>query len=128
MLADAGGEVGHFYLGGLHEVVDRIQPAAHVGKLLLDGLELLALISGHTVHLLVHDLHQGADVAVGEDIGANLGDDHLLEAPGCEPGSLAGFLALLHKRLADVVGELAALGILAGERPVAGLALDQPAE
>ena len=128
MLAYAGGEVGHFHLGGLHEVVDRIQPAAHVGKLLLDGLELLALVARHTVHLLVHDLHQGADVAVGEDIGSNLGDDHLLEAPGCEAGSLAGFLALLHKRLADVVGELAALGILACERPVAGLALDQPAE
>ena len=83
---------------------------------------------GHAVHLLVDYLHQGADVAIGEDVRANLAHDHLLEAAGVEPGSLAGILAALHDRLADVVGELPALGVLSAQRPVAGLALDESAE
>ena len=128
MVAYAWPEVVDFHISGLHEVVEPVEPAAHVGKLGLDGLQPLALLTRHTVHLLVHDLHQGADVGVGEDVGANLVDDHLLETPGGEPGGVAGFLAPLHKGLADVVWELAALGILAAERPLAGLALDQPAE
>ncbi len=86
------------------------------------------MLAGYAVDLLVHDLHQSADVALGEYVGTNPTYDHLLEAAGVEPGSLAGILSALHDRLADVVGELAALGVLAAERPVAGLALDQPAE
>ena len=43
-------------------------------------------------------------------------------------GVFAGILAALHDRLADVVGELPALGVLSAQRPVAGLALDQSAE
>ncbi len=128
VVAYAGPEVVDLHVGGLHEVVEPVEPAAHVGELRLDGLQPLAVLARHAVHLLVHDLDQGADVGVGEDVGANLADDQLLEAAGCEPGSLAGFLAPLHQGLADVVGELAALGILAAERPLAGLALDQSAE
>ena len=128
VVLDAGGDVGHVEVGGLHEVVEPVESEPHVVKLRVDGLKPLALLSGHAVHLLVHDLDQGADVALGEDIGANLADDHLLEAAGIEPGSLAGILAALHDRLADVVGELAALGVLSAERPVARLAPDQPAE
>ena len=52
-------------------------------------------------------------------------DDHLLEAAGVKPGSNAGVLAALHDRLADVVGKLSALSVLAAERPVARLALHQ---
>ena len=107
---------------------DAAELPLHVLKLILDGLQLLALLGGHAVHLLVHDLHEGADIGVGEDVGANLADDHLLEAAGVEPGSLAGVLAVLHDGLADVVGELAALGVLTAERSVARLALDQTAE
>ena len=83
---------------------------------------------GHTVHLLVHQPYQVPDVALCEDIGANLVHDEALEALGIEPRRIAGPAAPLHQRLADVVGELAALGVLAGERPVAPLTLDQPAE
>ena len=83
---------------------------------------------GHAVHLLVHQLDQLPDVALGEDVGANLLDHHLLEAAGVEPGGVAGPAAPLHQRLADVVGELAALGVLAAERPPALVALDQAAE
>ena len=35
---------------------------------------------GNAVHLLVHDLYQGADVGVGQDVGTNLADDELFEA------------------------------------------------
>ena len=128
VLLDAVRGVGHVDVGRFHEVPDAAQLPLHVLKLVLDGLQPLALLAGHAVHLLVDDLHQGADVSIGEDVGANLADDHLLEAAGVEPGSVAGVLAALHDRLADVVGELAALGVLAAERPVARLALDQPAE
>ena len=60
-------------------------------------------------------LHQLGDAPLGEDVEANLVDDHLLEAAGVEPGGNAGVLAALHDRLADVIGELAALGVLAAE-------------
>ena len=40
-------------------------------------------------------------------------------------GVWASLLTALHNRLTDVVGELAALGVLATERPVTRLALDQ---
>ena len=113
MVADARGNVGHIEVGGLHEVVEPVQPAPYVGELRVDGLKPLALLTGHAVHLLAHHLHEGADAAVGEDVGANLTDDKLLEAAGVEPGGLAGAPAALHERLADVVGELAALGVLA---------------
>ncbi len=128
MVADSGPEVVDVHVGGLHEVVEPVEPASHVGELRLDGLQPLALLARHTVHLLVHDLHQGADVGVGEDVGSNLPNHHLLETPGGEPGGIAGFLSPPHKGLADVVGELAALGIPAGERPIARLALDHSAE
>ena len=107
---------------------DAAQLALHVLKLILDGLQPLALLAGNAVHPLVHHLYQGADVALGEDVGADVADDHLLESPGVDPGRIAGFLTALHDGLADVVGELAALGLLPAERPVALLALDQTAE
>ena len=48
-----------------------------------------ALLTGHAVHPLVHDLHQGAGVALGEDVGANVADNHFLEASGVDPGRIA---------------------------------------
>ena len=128
MLPDAGCCVGHVDVGRLYEVPDAAQLSLHVLKLILNGLQLRPLLLGHAVHLLVDHLDQSADIAVGKDVGANLAYDHLLEAAGVEPGSLAGILAALHDRLADVVGELAALGVLAAQRPVAGLTLDESAE
>ena len=83
---------------------------------------------GDAVHLLVHHLHQVGDAAVGEDVGANLLDHQLLEAAGIQPGGIAGPAALLDQGLADVVGELSTLGVLAGKGPLALVALDQSAE
>ncbi len=90
MLLDAVGGVGHVGVGSLDEVPDAAQLPLHVLKIILNGLQPLSLLSGHAVHLLVHDLHQGADVALGEDVGANLADDQLLKAAGVDAGSLAG--------------------------------------
>ena len=128
MLPDAREDVLHLHIGGLHECVEPVQPSPHLCQFRLDSFQLLALLFGHAVHLLVYQPHQVPDVALGEDIGANLIDDERLKALGVEPGGIAGPAAPLHQRLADVVGELAALGVLAGERSVAPLALDQPAE
>ena len=107
---------------------DAAQLPLHFLKLILDGLQPLALLSGHAVHLLGHHLDQISDVALSEDVGANLGDHQLLEAAGVERGSLAGVPAELDGRLADVVGVLAALGEPADERRVARLALGEAAE
>ena len=73
----------------LHEVVEPSQPAPHVGKLRLDGLQPLALLASHVVHLLVHDIDQIPNVALGQDVGANQADDQLLELPGVDPGRVA---------------------------------------
>ncbi len=128
MVPDAGLEVLDVQVRGLRQVVEPSQPALHVLKLRLDGLKFLALLLGDAVHLLVHQLHQLPDVGLGEHVGAYLPHHHLLKAPGVEPGGLASVPAPLHDGLADVVGVLPALGVLAAECPVARPALDQPAE
>ena len=87
VVSDAMGEVGHVELGrGLHEVVEPVEPAPHVGELRLDGLQPLALVAGHVVHLLVHDVDQAPNVALGQDVGANQADDQLLELSGVNSG------------------------------------------
>ena len=128
MLLDAVRGVGHLGVGGLDEVPDAAQPLFHVLKLPLDGLQPLTLLVGHPVHLLVQQLHQVSDVGLGEDVGANLIDDDLLEFLGVEPGGLAGAAAPLEEGVADVVGVLAALGLGCGHGFAAGLALGQPAQ
>ena len=125
---DAVRGVGHNGIGHLDVAPAAAQLALHVLKLILNDLQSLALLPGHAVHLLGHLLHQVLDVALGEDVGANLGDDQLLEAAGVERRSIAGVLAEFDVRLADVVCVLAALGEPAGEGGVARLALDQAAE
>ena len=111
-----------------YEVPDSAQLLLHLLKLPVDTLQHLPLFVGHAVHLLVHDLHQVPDVGLGEDVGAKLIDDDVLEFLGIEPGGLAGALAALEEGVADVVGILAALGLGSGHGLAAGLALGQPAE
>ena len=73
------GEVGHVeFSRRLHEVVEPFQPAPHVGKLRLDSLQPFALLTGHAVHLLVHDLDQIPNVALGQDVGANRDDGEVI--------------------------------------------------
>ena len=88
----------------------------------------MPLLPGDAVHLLVHQFDQFPDIGLGEHVLPNLPHHHLLEAPCVQPGTVAGPAAPLHQGLAHVVGELAALGVLAGHGPFAGFALDQPAE
>ncbi|MCY4624394.1 MAG: hypothetical protein OXC99_05255 [Chloroflexi bacterium] len=111
-----------------YEVPDAAQLLLHVVKLLVDGLQFLAMLPSRSVHLLVQELHEVADVGLGEDVGAQLIDDGVLELLGVEPGGIAGAAARLHQGLADVVGVLAALGLGGGHCPAAGRALEQPAE
>ncbi len=111
-----------------YEVPDAAQLLLHVLKLFVDGLKPLPLLVGHPVHLLVQQLHQVADVGLGEDVGPNLIDDELLEGLGVEPGGLAGAAAPLEEGVADVVGVLTALGLGRGHGLAAGLAPEQTAE
>ncbi|MDE2861067.1 MAG: hypothetical protein OXL35_06210 [Chloroflexota bacterium] len=113
VLPDAFRGVGHVEVGVLHQVPDAAQLALDLIKLGLDGLQLLPLLGGDPIHLLVHDLDQFGDVGLGEDVLPYPLHHHLLEASCVEPGGRASVLAPLHDGLADVVGELAALGVLA---------------
>ncbi len=128
VVLDAWLEVLDVQVGGLRQVVEPLQPPLHVSQFCLGGLQALALFLGDAVHLLVHQLDQLPDVAIGENVLPNLADHHFLEPTGVQPGAVAGPAASLHQGLADVVGELAALGVLAGHGPTAGAALDQAAE
>ena len=128
MFTHARQHVADVQLGRLHEVVEAVEAAAHVGQLGLDRLEFLALLMGNPVHLLADEAHEVADVGLGEDVGAELVDDEALEAPCVEAGRVAGSAAALHERLADVVGELAALGVLPGEGAAAAPAAHEPAQ
>ena len=128
MVPDTGLEVLDVQVGGLRQVVEPLQPPLHVGQLRLCGLQPLALLPGDAVHLLVHQLDQLPDVGLGEDVVADAFHHHFFEPAGVQPGTVAGPAAPLHQRLADVVGELPALGVLAGHGPLAGAALDQTAE
>ncbi|MCY3655385.1 MAG: hypothetical protein OXG95_02095 [Chloroflexi bacterium] len=128
VVAHAREHVADVQLGRLHEVVEAVEAAAHVGEFGLDRLQLPALLVRDAVQLLADESHEVADVGVGEDVSAELVDDEPLEAPCVEPWRVAGPAAALHQRLADVVGELAALGVLPGEGAPAAAALDEPAQ
>ena len=128
VILDTGLEVLDVQVGGLRQVVETVQPAPHVFQLRLGGLQPLALLPGDAVHLLVHQLDQFPDVGLGEHVVPNLPDHHLLEPAGVQPGTVASPAAPFHQGLADVVGELAALGVLAGHGPAATAALDQAAK
>ncbi len=97
VVPDAGLEVLDVHVGGLHQVVEPFQPAPHVGQLRLHRLQLDPLLLGHPVHLLVHQLDQFPDIALGQDVGANLLHHHLLETAGVQPGGVAGPAAPLHQ-------------------------------
>ncbi|MCY3888003.1 MAG: hypothetical protein OXG19_09960 [Chloroflexi bacterium] len=128
MLAHARQHVADVHLGRLHEVIEAVEPAAHVGQLRLDRLQRPALLVRHAVHLLADQAHEVADVGLGEDVGAELVDDEALETPRVEPWRVAGPPAALHEGLADVVRELAALGVLPGEGAATAAAAHDPAE
>ena len=128
VVPDAGLEVVDIHVGGFHQVVKPLQTPPHVGQFRLDARQNLPLLTGHSVHLLVHQLDQFPDAALGEYVGPDLLDHQLLEAAGVQPGSVASAAAPFLQGLADVVGELPALGVLPGEGASALVALDQPAE
>ncbi|MDE2683006.1 MAG: hypothetical protein OXI54_02500 [Chloroflexota bacterium] len=125
---DALRGVGHVQAGALHEVPDAVQLALDLLQLRFDGLQSFPFLLGHAVHLLVHQLHQLADVGLGEDVIADVLDDNALKVAGVEPGAIAGVLALLEEGVADVVGVFAALGLGGGHGLAAGLAAGQAAE
>ena len=101
---DVVSSVGHIKIVGLpDEVPDAAKVPLHILKFRVYGLQPLVLLGGHSIHLLVHGLHQVADVSLGENVGANLFDDQVLESSSVEPRGVAGSAALLHEGLTDVI-------------------------
>ncbi|MXX49315.1 MAG: hypothetical protein F4Z38_13600 [Chloroflexi bacterium] len=86
MFADAVGGVGHLQVGGLDQPPDAVERPVDLGQLMLDRLQLAPLLMGQTVHLLIDHLDQFADVALGQDVAAQLLDDRALEVARVEPG------------------------------------------
>ncbi|MDE2933853.1 MAG: hypothetical protein OXS47_08290 [Chloroflexota bacterium] len=128
MLLETGQDVVDLQVGGLDGIPKPVHAPAQLGQLPLDGLELHPLLASHAVHLLVHEPHQFADVALGEDVLAKLLDDESLEVLRVQPRRVAAPPAALDEGLADVIGVAAALGLSRCERPAARLALGQAAE
>ena len=79
----------------LHGAPQLLHPASHVGELLLDGLQLQALLTRDTIHLVADEAYQVPDVGLREDVLPNLCSDLLLEILGVEARGLAGPLAAL---------------------------------
>ena len=82
MLANAVARVGGIEVGGLDHLPDAVQPALDLDQLLFHRFQGSALFVRDTVHLLVEQFDQGADVALGQDVGTQLVDDQLLELLG----------------------------------------------
>ena len=106
----------------------RSRVAAHLRQLRLDARQFPAPLVGHPVQFLVHQPHQVPDVALRQNALPDLLHNQALEAPGVEPRGVTGTAAPVEQRLADIVGELPALGRRPGERPTTAPALDQPTE
>ncbi len=68
MLSDAGGGVGYVEFRVLDDVPHPVQAPPHLDKLRFDVFQPLPLVAGHPVHLLVQQLHQVSDVALGKDV------------------------------------------------------------
>ncbi|MCY3881627.1 MAG: hypothetical protein OXG61_05855 [Chloroflexi bacterium] len=128
MLLETGQDVVDLKVGGLDGVPQPVHAPAQLGQLPLDGLKLHSLFASHAVHLFVDEPHQCADVALAEDVLAKLLDDESLKVLRVQPWRVATALAPLDEGLAHVVGVPAAFGLSRRERPVARLALGQPAE
>ena len=62
-------------------MVEAIQPAAHVGQLGLDGLQLPALLAGNPVHLLAEEAHEVVDRGVAADATHSLSTRRRREPP-----------------------------------------------
>ncbi|MCY4575474.1 MAG: hypothetical protein OXC55_02525 [Chloroflexi bacterium] len=120
--------VSHVEVGRFESLPNASEPALHVLQFCFDGLQPPALLVCQTVHLLVEDTDEATDVALGEDILAEVADDRFLERLGVDARRRTGPAALLEDGLADVVGVLAALGFGCSELLSAESACGQPAE
>ena len=128
VLADARQDVVDLHVGRLHREPQPVHAPTHLGQFPFDRLPLLALLARRAVHLLIDQAHQVADVGLGKDVLANLIDDEPLEACRVEARGVTGAPSTFQERLADVVGVLAALGLLGAEGLATVLALGQPTE
>ena len=128
MFADPVGGIGHLQVGGLDQPPDAVERPVDFTQLMLDRLQLAPLLVGQAVHLLINHLDQLADVALGQDVAAQLLDDRALEVARVESRRGAGLGALLDLRLADVVAVAAALGLGRRHAHAARLAADETGE
>jgi len=86
VFTDPVGGVGHLQVGGFDQPPDAVERPVDFRQLMLDRLQLAPLLMGQAVHLLIDHLDQLADVALGQDVLAQLLDDRALEVARVEPG------------------------------------------
>ena len=99
---------------GLQGLVEVLQPALHVGKLRANSLQPAVDLTSDVVNLLGHQGYQLSDGLLGEYPFPDLLDYQVLDLPGIQVASSATSRAFPQQSGAHVVGELAALGRLAG--------------
>ena len=124
---DAGRQGLQRQLAGLKGLVEPLEPALHVPQLGFDDIQPTEQLTGHSVYLLGHQRHKLYDGLLGENALPYLLHERL-QPGGVEVACAARPRAFPEQGAADVVGELAALGSLAGVGPAADSAFEQPAQ
>ena len=84
MRLDPGRGVREVQVAGLDHVPDAVEPAPHLRQLRLNAREFPALLVGHPVQLLLHQPHQGPDVALRQNAVPDLRHNQALEAPALD--------------------------------------------
>jgi len=125
---DLGSQVIEAELAGLEGIVKASQATLDIGNLGHCGLQALAILAGHSIHLLIYHFHELPQVLLSKDALLDLVYYQPLKLLAVEIRGLACASTLLEEGAADVVAELAALGVLANQRLAAVPAAGQAAE
>ncbi len=112
----------------LQSVIESIQPAAHIGQFRVNRSELGSQFFSQRVDLFGHELNQLRDDLLVQNPLLHIGNDEILDAARVEVAAVAGARSLSMQRVADVVGELSALGSVSHVLFATATAMKQPAE
>ena len=76
---DALRRIGRVEVGRFEGMPNSTEPALYILKFRFDGLQLRSLFTRHAVHLLVEDPNEAVDIALGENVFADVEDDGLFK-------------------------------------------------
>jgi hypothetical protein len=118
-LLDARCEVGYLYLAGLQGVIEPIKTGIYIGGLGRVGIKASGVFAGQSTHFLIDNPHEPGQVLGCEHMFLELFNNGGLEALAVQVAAGTRSRPFLDQGAADVVRELAALGILPDERTAA---------